>query len=99
VGYASRFNSGQTGVLVVKKGTTPEMAALKLENFGYGHWFYVYSFTKDTDNGNLSLKVFVQGEGTMYAASGISQCGIDFSVVGFHTKQGSNSIVCPFSSF
>lgn len=68
--YASRFNSGQAGIVVVNKGTTEETVALALSNYGYGDRYYLYSLTGGTDNGNFSLKVNVNGQTSSLPAGG-----------------------------
>jgi hypothetical protein len=70
VTYASRFNSGQAGIVVVNKGTTEETVALNLSNYGYGDRYYLYSLTGGTDNGNFSLMVSVNGQSSSLPAGG-----------------------------
>ncbi|MDO1447074.1 T9SS type A sorting domain-containing protein [Rhodocytophaga aerolata] len=70
VAYASIFDSGQAGVVIVNKGNTAETVALDLQNFGYGNRYYVYSLTGGQDNGNFSLNVLVNGQRSPYAAGG-----------------------------
>jgi hypothetical protein len=43
--YASRFASGETGVVVVNKGVTDKVVKLATGNIGVGDRFYVYSLT------------------------------------------------------
>jgi hypothetical protein len=70
VAYASKFASGQSGIVVVNKGTTEQIVNIDLNNFGYGDRYYVYTLTGGTDNGEFSRKVFVNGMGTSLASGG-----------------------------
>lgn len=70
VAYASKFSSGQSGVVVVNKGTTEQTVSINLSNFGYGEKYYVYTLTGGTDNGEFSRKVYVNGLGTTLASGG-----------------------------
>lgn len=70
VAYASKFSSGQSGVVVVNKGTTEQTVSINLNNFGYGEKYYVYTLTGGTDNGEFSRKVYVNGLGTTLASGG-----------------------------
>lgn len=72
VAYASKFSSGQSGVVVVNKGTTEQTVSINLINFGYGEKYYVYTLTGGTDNGEFSRKVYVNGLGTTLASGGPS---------------------------
>jgi hypothetical protein len=70
VAYASTFDSGEAGVVVVNKGTSSQTVQLTMNNYGYGDKFYWYSLTGGTDNGEFSRKVLVNGKTTMLAAGG-----------------------------
>ncbi len=72
VAYASRFESGQSGIVVINKGTSEQTVAVNLQNFGYGNRYYVYTLTGGTDNGEFSRKVYVNGAGTTLASGGPS---------------------------
>jgi len=63
VAYASRFDSGQSGIVVINKGKSEQTVGLNIQNFGYGEKFYTYTLTGGTDNGEFSRKVFVNGKG------------------------------------
>ncbi len=58
--YASKFDTGETGVVVVNKGTSEQTVKL-LPTKGVGNKFYVYSLTGGTDNGQLSQYVYING--------------------------------------
>lgn len=68
--YASKFSSGETGVVVVNKGTAEQTVAVNIDGFGFGDRYYFHSLTGGTDNGSFSLKVFVNGVGPTLAAGG-----------------------------
>jgi hypothetical protein len=70
VSYASSFSSGESGVVVVNKGTTHQIVDLKVNNYPDARSFYRYVLTGGTDNGDFSRKVFVNGEGTTQAGGG-----------------------------
>ncbi|MFN8206574.1 MAG: hypothetical protein U0T82_04105 [Bacteroidales bacterium] len=59
--YASKFSSGQSGIALVNKGTTDQLVQLSLKGFRCGTRYYSYLLTGDTDNGNFSRKVYVNG--------------------------------------
>ncbi len=59
LGYASRFASGETGVVVVNRGTTGKVVRINPSTIIAGNKYYVYTLTGGTDNGDFSLKVSV----------------------------------------
>jgi hypothetical protein len=59
--YASRFASGETGVVIVNKGKTAQVVKIDPKNIGVGNQYYIYSLTGGTDNGDFSLFVSVNG--------------------------------------
>ncbi len=59
--YASRFAEGETGVVIVNKGNTPQVVKIDPNSIGVGTQYYSYSLTGGTDNGNFSLYVSVNG--------------------------------------
>jgi hypothetical protein len=68
--YASKFNSGQAALIVVNTATTEQIVSVTLNDFGYGDRFYWHSLTGGTDNGEFSLKVFVNGTGPNLSSGG-----------------------------
>jgi hypothetical protein len=68
--YASKFESGQSGIVVINKGTAEQTVAINMQHFGYGDNYYVYTLTGGTDNGDFSRKVLVNGTGTTMASGG-----------------------------
>jgi hypothetical protein len=70
--YASRFSSGQTGLVLVNKGTSGQVVNVSLKNFETGKRFYYYLLTGGTDNGDFSRKVFVNGKTSSYDGGGPS---------------------------
>jgi alpha-L-arabinofuranosidase len=68
--YASKFESGQSGIVVVNKGTAEQTVGINMQHFGYGDHYYVYTLTGGTDNGDFSRKVFVNGSGPVLASGG-----------------------------
>lgn len=59
--YASRFASGETGVVIVNKGTSSQVVKINSGKIGVGEKYYVYSLTGGSDNGDFSLYVSVNG--------------------------------------
>jgi hypothetical protein len=59
--YASRFASGETGVVIVNKGKTAQVVKINTKDIGVGNQYYAYSLTGGTDNGDFSLYVSVNG--------------------------------------
>lgn len=57
--YASIFSSGETGVIIVNKGKTDEVASIYPGSIGIGDRYYNYSLTGGTDNGDWSYYVSV----------------------------------------
>jgi hypothetical protein len=61
--YASRFASGETGVVIVNKGSAEKVLDIDIKSFGVGDQYYVYSFTGGEDNVELSKNVIINGYG------------------------------------
>jgi hypothetical protein len=61
--YASKFSSGETGVIVINDGTTKKVINIDTKAMGVGRHYNVLSFTGGTDNGDLSQNVFINGDG------------------------------------
>ncbi len=59
--YASRFVSGETGVVIVNSGKTAQIVKIDPKNIGVGNQYYNYSLTGGTDNGDFSFYVSVNG--------------------------------------
>lgn len=59
--YASRFASGETGVVLVNTGKTAQVVKIDPKNIGVGNQYYNYSLTGGTDNDDFSLFVSVNG--------------------------------------
>ena len=59
--FASKFSSGQVGVVIINKGATEKTVNLDVINFKAGKRYYLYSLTGGKDNGDFSQCVFVNG--------------------------------------
>ncbi len=59
--YASRFASGETGVVLVNKANTAQVVEINPGSIGVGPQYYNYSLTGGNDNGDFSLYVSVNG--------------------------------------
>lgn len=72
ISYASDFYSGQSGIILVNKGTTEKVVSIALNNFKKGNRYYYYVLTGGTDNGDFSRKVYVNGKTTTLTGGGPS---------------------------
>ncbi|WP_205589852.1 alpha-L-arabinofuranosidase [Mucilaginibacter celer] len=63
VSYASSFNSGEAGVVLVNKSTTDQVVNINFKNYYTGSNYYYYTLKGGTDNGEFSGKVLVNGSG------------------------------------
>lgn len=61
--YASRFASGETGVVIINKGKTAQVLKIDPINIGVGTKYYSYTLTGGIDNIDSSLYVSVNGVG------------------------------------
>jgi hypothetical protein len=59
--YASKFASGETGIVLVNRGKTAQVVKIDTLNMGVGEKYYNYLLTGGTDNGDFSLFVSVNG--------------------------------------
>lgn len=68
--YASKFSSGETGLVIVNKGTADQIIRVNMPGQNVGDKFYIYSLTGGTDNGDFSQNVYVNGTGPTAPAWG-----------------------------
>lgn len=68
--YASSFSSGQKGLVLVNKSRSSNSVQIKLKNAKLGAKYYWYTLTGDTDNGDFSRKVLVNGLGPTGVSGG-----------------------------
>lgn len=68
--YASKFSSGQSGMVLVNKGTSEKVVKVTAENFSLGSHYYYYLLKGGTDNGDFSRKVYVNGKTSSYDGGG-----------------------------
>lgn len=59
--YASRYASGETGIVLVNRSKTAQVVKIDPKNIGVGNQYYNYSLTGGSDNGDFSLYVSVNG--------------------------------------
>jgi hypothetical protein len=62
--YASKYSSGETGVIIVNKGAVKQVISIDTKKLGVGYNYYIYSFTGGTDNGEFSQNVYINGYGS-----------------------------------
>ncbi len=67
--YATIFNSGETGIIVVNKTSEQKIVKITIKDFSPGQYYY-YSLEGGGENLPFSRKVFVNGQTTTYAAGG-----------------------------
>ncbi len=67
---ATRFSSGEAGVILVNKSADAQSVRLNLENFKPGQRCYWYLLTGGKDNGDFSRQVFINGIGPDWPAGG-----------------------------
>lgn len=72
IAYASTFSSGEVSAVIINKGTAPQTVSVHVNDFGFGEKFYHHSLTGGNDNGEFSLNVRVNGQGSAYPAGGPS---------------------------
>jgi hypothetical protein len=70
--FASRFSSGEIGVVLVNTGHNEQIVRVDVKNFGYGDRFFYHTLVGGTDNGEFSRKVVINGETTSLASGGPS---------------------------
>jgi hypothetical protein len=68
--FASSFSSGESGIVVINKGTSTHTVAIDIKNFGFGERYYVHTLRGGSDNGEFSLKVSVNGQAATYPSGG-----------------------------
>ena len=61
--YASKYSSGETGVVIVNKDTAEKVIRINTGSIGVGAKYYIYSFTGGTDNGDFSQNAYINGYG------------------------------------
>jgi uncharacterized repeat protein (TIGR02059 family) len=62
--FASKFDSGETGMVIINKSRTDETVHIEFDNFIPGAQYYYHVLTGGDDNGDFSRKVFLNGQGT-----------------------------------
>ncbi len=70
--YGSTYTSGQANVTLVNASATAQTVQIKLKNIRVGNRYYWYSLQGDSDNGEFSRKVIVNGSTTKGIAGGPS---------------------------
>lgn len=68
--YASKFSSGQAGVVLANKSRYEQKVTLALSNFEEGNHVYFHTLTGDSDSGDFSRKVYINGLGPTLPAGG-----------------------------
>jgi hypothetical protein len=68
--YASGFESGQAGVVIINKGSSAKIVELLLDNFIIGDRYYWHLLQDENGDGSFSRKVFVNDQGPDQVAGG-----------------------------
>ena len=68
--YASSFDSGEIGLVVINKDTTAQAVNINVNNWHPGNRFYMHTLTGGSGNGEFSLKVSVNGQAATYNSGG-----------------------------
>jgi hypothetical protein len=61
--YASKYSSGETGVVIVNKGAAEQVVSINTSSIGVGKKYYIYSFRGGTDDTEFSQNVYINGHG------------------------------------
>jgi hypothetical protein len=70
IAYASKFDSGHTGLILLNKGDSAQLVSIKTNLKNNKSRFYFYRLTGGTDNGSFSQSVYVNGVAPSYTAGG-----------------------------
>ena len=68
--YPSAFKSGQAAAVIVNKGRFRQTVRVNIQNFKAGSRYYTYTLKGGTDNGDFSLKVYVNDNVPTYTNGG-----------------------------
>lgn len=60
--YASKYSSGETGMVIINIATDDEVITISTDSVGVGEKYYIYSFTGGTED-DYSPDVYINGEG------------------------------------
>ncbi|MBN2710137.1 MAG: T9SS type A sorting domain-containing protein [Calditrichaceae bacterium] len=70
VPFASTFNSGHCGLVIVNKSNLEQIIDIDIQHYELGERYYWFTLTGGDDNGNFSRKVYINGIGTEGIAGG-----------------------------
>jgi hypothetical protein len=59
--YASRYSSGETGMVVVNTSDAAQTVSVLTDSIGVGDKYYIYSFTSNSDSAGFSPTVYING--------------------------------------
>ncbi|MGH2642940.1 MAG: alpha-L-arabinofuranosidase [Chitinophagaceae bacterium] len=94
--YASSFTANAAGIIIINKSTNAHNVTVNLQHYSTGNYYYWYTLSGGTDNGNFSRKVFVNGNGS----SGISGGPANYATLPAYrlqTNKGINITSPPYS--
>jgi len=70
IAFASSFQSGQSGIVLVNKGREDEIVDINIDNYEYGERYFWYTLTGGENNGDFSRRVFINEIGPEGVAGG-----------------------------
>ncbi|MBN2521274.1 MAG: alpha-L-arabinofuranosidase, partial [Bacteroidales bacterium] len=68
--YASKYQSGEAGIVIINKGGKEEFVKLDLKDFSLGKRYYFHSLTGGDDHDEFSLRVHINGIEPDYITGG-----------------------------
>ncbi len=92
--YASVFDSGEAGIVIVNKGTENQNISLDLKNFSMGDKYYYYSLVGGDDHPEFSLNVVINNQRSIEKVG-----GPDVLKVPAFASGTSNGIIVPCPAF
>jgi hypothetical protein len=86
--YASSFTANAAGVIIINKSSNVHNVTVNLHHYPIGTYYYWYTLTGGTDNGNFSRKVFANGEGS----SGVSGGPANYTTLAAYRSAARNGV-------
>ena len=84
--FASSFHSGQSGIVLVNKGTEDGIVEINIGNYEYGERYFWYTLTGGDDNGDFSRQVFINDIGPEVEAGGPKDYDANSAVINGNVK-------------
>ncbi len=68
--YASKFKSGEAGIVIINKGQKEEFVKLEIKDFSLGKRYYFHTLTGGDDHDEFSLRVYINNIEPDYKTGG-----------------------------